>query len=70
MVSAEEIKAGIAVALVAVQIVREKKSIPSGELYALLCGRVTIDGYNGMLRFLEKQNLISVQNHLVRWHGN
>ena len=70
MVSAEEIKAGIALALVAVQIVREKKSMPSGELYALLCGQVTIDGYNGLLRFLQKQNLISVQNNLVRWQGN
>jgi len=49
--------------------VRIAKEIPSGTLYALVCGKFSINDYNATIEILERANLISNESNLLKWIG-
>lgn len=52
------------------ETIREAGEVPSGPLYAQLCGRVTLEGYQSMLRTLKGAGLVEeTAGHLLRWIG-
>ena len=51
------------------ETIRELGEVPSGVLYSQLLGRVTYEGYQGLLRALTNTKLIKVENHLITWIG-
>ena len=70
MPTKEQLLAGQRVVLAVAETVRECGECPSGVLYAGLIGRVSMEGYNKILKILEGAGLIEVsQSHMVRWIG-
>ena len=55
--------------LAVAEAIREAGSIPSGQLYAALLGRIDLAGYTKIIDILKRQGLISEDNHLLRWVG-
>lgn len=51
------------------EAIREVVEIPSGELYAMLCGRLTIDEYRAAIRILKRADLVHERGHVLRWVG-
>jgi len=50
--------------------IRELKEVPSGHLYAALCGKLSLDQYQGVLSILREAKEITIdKNHLIRWIG-
>lgn len=41
--------------------------VPAGELYAMLCGRMTLATFDSMTDSMERAGLISKKNFLLRW---
>lgn len=50
-----------------ISVIRELKTIPSGELYARLMSVMSLDTYNLLIGTLEKQGYIKVSNHFITW---
>lgn len=42
-----------------------QKSIPSGELYAILMGKMTLETYNNLVNFMVLKKYVTVKNHLI-----
>ena len=57
-----------AVAAVA-EAIRELGQVPSGHLYAQLCGTLTIGTYESILGILKRAELVSEQGSMLRWVG-
>lgn len=56
------------IATAVLQTLQETRStIPSGNLYAMLLGQVTLEEFEEMLRVLSLGGLVHVKNHLI--HG-
>jgi hypothetical protein len=52
------------------EIIRHAGEIPSGELYARLMGKVTLDDYTRLVETLKRADLITeTPAHLLRWTG-
>ena len=51
------------------EAVRDLKEVPSGTLYAHLCGKLDISAYESALGVLTRARLIEVKSHLIRWVG-
>lgn len=51
-------------------VIEELKEVPSGELYAFICGGIDISEYTEIIDFLVAQGSISSKNHLLSWKGN
>lgn len=51
------------------EAIRELRSVPSGHLYARLCGSVSFDDYNRAIGLLVKIGKISNTGHLLTWNG-
>lgn len=70
MPTATELRAGKGLIIAVAETVRECRETPSGVLYAALCGKVSYEGYQKILRILQGAQLIEVTtSHLVRWVG-
>jgi hypothetical protein len=67
--TAAQVKAAFQITLAVSEAIREAGSIPSGELYAILCGRVDLQGYDGMIRTLKNAGLISESANMLTWIG-
>ncbi len=67
--TAEQVTAGIRVAAVVGDTIRQLGSIPSGELYAQLMGHMNLDTYNKCIQVLKKAELVEESNHVLRWVG-
>ena len=68
--SKAELNAGLQILLAVSEAIREAWEIPSGTLYAMLCGKVTIQGYESMVRTLKNAGLVEeTPTHLLRWVG-
>lgn len=59
----------VAVILAVSEAIREAREIPSGTLYAVLCGRMTFESYQGVIRTLKNAGLVEERAHLLRWIG-
>jgi hypothetical protein len=57
------------VASVIAYTIRELGSIPSGHLYALLMGDMSLDTYNGLIDLLKRTHMVAEKNHMLTWIG-
>jgi hypothetical protein len=67
--TAAQIKAAFAMTLAVSEAIREAREIPSGTLYAMLVGKVDLQGYEAMIRNLKNAGLVEEKAHLLKWIG-
>lgn len=51
------------------EAIRELGSVPSGHLYANVCGAMDLPTYEGIIETLKRAGLLVEQNHLLTWVG-
>lgn len=51
------------------EAVREVGQIPSGHLYAMVCGNLSLEQYQRVLEVAKRAGLIKETNNLLRWTG-
>ncbi len=51
------------------EAIQELKEVPSGHLYAMVCGHIGYDRYQAIIGTLKRAGLIKVENHLIVWIG-
>jgi hypothetical protein len=66
-VTKEDLKQAFMLAYVVAAAVHQagKEGIVSGHLYAMLCGKMTLEQYNGCIDLLKKQQLVKEENHVL-----
>lgn len=64
-----QINAALAVTMAVAETIREAGSTPAGPLYAALMGRVSLAGFESMIRNLKNAGLVREQNHMLTWTG-
>lgn len=70
MSTPEQQKSAVAVVMAVAETVREAKRCPSGTVYAVLMGRVTMNGYEKILGILKRSGLIEeTKGHELVWIG-
>lgn len=69
-VTREQIIAAIKITMAVAEAIKALGSVPSGELYARLMDRMSIDQYNMIIGNIERAGMISVKNHLITWIGD
>ena len=68
-VTSEEVQAGARVLIAVTQAIHEAGEIPSGHLYAMLSGRMSLQTYESMIRTLLGTGLVEKHGDLLRWVG-
>lgn len=67
---ADTLKAAIGVLAALAEVIRAKGSIPSGELYAQVCGALSLDTYESAIGLLVRSSLVArAPSHLLTWVG-
>lgn len=69
MPTKEQLQAAVRILHAVAETVREASRVPSGTVYAALCGRVDLQGYQGLIRTLVNAGLIEVRSHELVWVG-
>ena len=70
MPTPDQLKAGAAMVMAVAETIRETGEAPSGTLYAVLCGRVSLAGFEKIIAILKGANLVSESpSHLLTWIG-
>jgi hypothetical protein len=64
-----EARRAVDVILAIAEAVRAAKEIPSGHLYAMLCGAIDLPAYRKVLGILQRAGVVEEKGHLVRWIG-
>lgn len=64
-----ELKAGFNIILAVTEAIREARELPSGTLYALLCGKMDLPTYERMIQILKNTKLVEEKAHMLRWIG-
>jgi hypothetical protein len=49
--------------------IRELGSVPSGELYARLCGHMSLETYESIIQTMINARVVRRSNHLLTWIG-
>lgn len=62
-------KAALLAAIAIAEAIREAERIPSGTLYAMLVGKIDLEGYGRIIRSLQNAGLIKVTAHELIWTG-
>lgn len=65
----EQLKAGLNIVLAVTEAIREAKEIPAGTLYAVLCGKVDIQGFEKIVSIITGSGLVEKRGDLLRWVG-
>jgi len=66
----DEIKAGLQTIMAVADSIRELGEVPSGTLYAVLMGKLSLEGFNKVLGILKNAGLVTeTEGHLLRWTG-
>jgi hypothetical protein len=68
-VTKEQAEAGVRIILAISETIRELGEVPSGVLYAQLCGILDIDQYTSIIDNLKRTGLVEERNHLLTWIG-
>ncbi len=68
-VSKEEVRAALGAVLALSEAIRGLGEVPSGVLYANVCGHLSINAYEGAVGVLKRAGLVSEANHVLRWIG-
>ena len=64
-----QITSAFATTLAVSETIRELRQIPSGELYATLCGRLSLADYNAAIAMLQRAGLVTEHAHMLTWAG-
>ena len=64
-----EAQAAFQITLTITEAIREAGEIPSGTLYAMLCGKMDLPAYEAMIRTIKNTGLVTEKNHLLTWAG-
>lgn len=67
--SKAELSAALSILMTVAETIREIGEVPSGTLYAMLCGTISLDEYQSMITTLKRAGLVDEQSHLLRWIG-
>lgn len=65
----EQLKAGLNVILAVTEAIREAGEIPAGTLYAVLCGKVDMQGFDKIVSIVTGSGLVEKHGDLLRWVG-
>lgn len=52
-----------------VEAIRDARQIPSGHLYAVVMGHLSLNQYTTIINVLKEANLVNESNHLLTWIG-
>lgn len=69
MSTAEQVTAGIRIAAVVGEAIKDLGSVPSGHLYAHLMGHMDLDTYNKCIAVLKQAEMVKEENNLLTWVG-
>ena len=64
-----ELKNGLRMIAVVAESIREAGRVPSGTLYALVMGRMSLEAYEKMIQILKNTGLVSEVAHELIWIG-
>lgn len=64
-----QIKAAVNAIAAMAEAIRELKEVPSGHLYAVLCGKMSLEQYNNAIRLICDTGLVELRGHVLRWVG-
>jgi hypothetical protein len=65
----EQLKAGLNTVLAVTEAIREAGEIPSGTLYAVLMGKVDMQGFDKIVSIVTGSSLVEKRGDLLRWVG-
>ena len=66
----KQVSAAFAIVAAVSEAIRELGTVPSGELYAQLCGKMDIHGYNKIVATLVNAGLVQESSsHELKWIG-
>lgn len=68
-VTPKQVSAALQMCAAVAEAIREAKEIPSGTLYTVLCGRVDLPSYEGIIRTLKGAGLVAERAHMLTWVG-
>ena len=67
--TAKEVTAVIQVVAALAESIRELGSVPSGVLYANVCGHLSMSMYERVIQTLKNAGLVSESGHVLTWIG-
>lgn len=70
MTQEEKMQAAVQIMKAVAEAIREAGSIPSGHLYALLMGKMSLGSYEKMIDAMQRMGIIKVDDHLITYIGN
>ncbi len=65
----EQLKAGLNIVLAVTEAIREAREVPAGTLYAVLVGKIDIQGFDKIIRIITNAGLIERRGDLLCWIG-
>lgn len=68
-ITKSDVETALQIVRVVADAIRELGSVPSGHLYARVCGHFSLAQYQSILDTLVRAQLIKVENHLITWTG-
>lgn len=69
MATKAEVSAAVQVVVAVGEAIKAFGKVPSGELYANLMGRMSLETYNKVIALLVKTGAVKVENHEIIWIG-
>ena len=51
------------------EAIRTAGSIPSGHLYSIVMGTLSLESYNAVINCLKNTGLVSESGHVLKWEG-
>jgi hypothetical protein len=69
MVTKAEVGSAIRVIQAVASTIKELGEVPSGVLYAQLCGIMSLEQYTSIIETLKRLKLVSEKGHLLTWIG-
>ena len=68
-VTSSEIKAGLQTIMLIADAIKEAGAIPSGHLYAAVCGKLSMTAYEKIIDILKNSGVIREQGHVLIWQS-
>lgn len=68
-VTKQQLKAGLSIVFAVAESIREVGECPSGPIYAALCGKVDMIGFEKIINTLVGAKLIEKRGVMLRWIG-
>jgi hypothetical protein len=67
--NAKTVVAATEVILAVAECIRDLGEVPSGHLYAQLCGLMTLEQYSQIIEIIVSTGRVRESNHLLTWVG-